>query len=141
MNLRLLASEEDNFHHVVTPGNVPCAEQAQPFVRPAPDQVLLLEIDRVERTAELPAGPGFHFHEGEGLAVTGNNIDLAATGGAEIRGQDAAPLSEQVGASYFLPEGADREVIFSEGAVGSIQSPAEPFANDTKDLGLSLIHI
>ena len=89
---------ENDFHHVVSPGNPPPPvlrlvksalppQQTQPLRRTSDDQGLLLGIHRPERAPEITPRPGFHLHKNEKIEIlppSHHQIDLPASGSTEI---------------------------------------------------------
>lgn len=89
---------QNDFHHVVSPGNLPPPvlrlvksplppQKTQPLRRTSNDQGLLLGIHRPERAPEITSRPGFHLHKNEKIEIlppSHHQIDLPAFGSPEI---------------------------------------------------------
>src|ERR1017187_4222921 len=74
-----------------------------------PEIFLLIGSNRPAGTAEFRAGAGFHFHEHEGLAAPGDDVQLAAAGAlAKVARHDGETLPAQEAVRQILAAAAMR---------------------------------
>lgn len=100
---RLRVICNDNLDDIETKKNVWIVEEPQPGQGPASDSFLLVAIHGIKRTAEIFAGPGFHFDKNERVFVAADDVDLAPAATAKITIEDFVAAPAQKPASQFLP--------------------------------------
>ena len=100
---RLRVFHDDDYDDVETKKNVWIIKEPEPGKTAASNSFLLVAIDGVERTSEIVARPRFHLDENERVAITADDIDLAAGAAAEITIQDFVAVLPQELASQVLP--------------------------------------
>lgn len=84
MQARHFAGDEINFNDIKTELDLRSVQQAQPVLGTAPYELPFLFIYRICRAAKIITRAGFHFDEGQDLAMPGDNVHLPAKGGAVV---------------------------------------------------------
>lgn len=119
--------------HVETPGNLPGAKAAKPFVGTALDQGLLLAVDGSQAAHDRPRFPRFHLDEQQLPALAGDNINLPSFPALEIAGKDLAIVRPQPVRGDFFPV-VTRPFPRAAGprprVVGRVEIPAETSDDD-----------
>jgi hypothetical protein len=110
----LAAFGHSHFDNVKAEEDVGVVEHAQPRERTAGDPLLLLLADCFERATEVFARAGFHFNEDERVAVTTNDVDLAAAAAAEVSVENLETLAAQITAGELLAGRAAGEMLAVE---------------------------
>ena len=102
-----LAFLQDDFDDIEAPRDFPSPEESEPLVGTASDELLLLQVHRVEGASKIGGGAGFDFGEEQQFALSCHDVDFAAMRGAEILVEDFGSIGAQPGSGDFFAAAAD----------------------------------
>ena len=135
VDLRRFAFLKQDFDDIEPPREAACAELPEPGIGTAFDQGDFFPIHGIQWADLGLSAPGFDFDKQQQLVVSGDDVDFATPGAAEIGGEDPAPLAAQPCRGNFLSILADPLVVaispvgISQTA-GTIEPPAETSDDD-----------
>ncbi len=116
----------NDFYDVEAEENVRIIQHPQPVKAAAGNALFLFSIDCRNWASEILAGARLYFHKNQRVAVTTDDVDLAATASFEIAVEDFVALTPQESAGQFLAVGAAPEMLWPRGGLRGQEAVAPP---------------
>ena len=102
---------QHNFDDVETDEDVGIVQQLQPGQGSARNQFALGSVDRFNWSPEIFASARFYFDEDKSVAVTTNDIDLAAMARPEIAVKNFVTSAPKKSAGQFFPARTEPQML------------------------------